>query len=59
MKHIFKATTEFTLVVEADNEDAAFEKANDTPFDQWEVTARPNETLELVEDRNALPSLQG
>jgi hypothetical protein len=41
MKYIFKATTEYELVVEADNEDAACEIAHDTPFDQWEVTERP------------------
>lgn len=41
MKYIFKATTEYRLVVEADNDDAAFDDATMTPFDQWEVTARP------------------
>jgi hypothetical protein len=47
MKYIFKATTEFKLVVEADNEDAAHDIANGTLFDQWEVTERPE--AELVE----------
>ena len=49
MKYIFKATTEYMLVVDADNEDAACDIAWDTPFDQREVTERPSETLELVE----------
>ena len=41
MKYIFKATKEYELVVEADNEDEACDRAHDTPFDQWEVTERP------------------
>jgi hypothetical protein len=34
MKYIFKATTEYRVVVEADNDDA-FDQATMTPFDQW------------------------
>ena len=41
MKYLFKATTEYELVVEADDEDVACERAHATPFDQWEVTERP------------------
>ena len=50
MKYIFKATTEYELVVEADDEDAAGDIATMTQFDQWEVTARPE--AELVGHRN-------
>lgn len=45
MKYIFKATTEYELVVEADNEDAAYDIAYGTLFDQWEVTERPEPEL--------------
>jgi hypothetical protein len=45
MKYLFKAMTEYELVVEADNEDAACDIANGTLFDQWEVTARPEAEL--------------
>lgn len=50
MKYIFKATTEYRLVVEADNDADAFDQATMTQFDEWEVTARPE--AEWVETRN-------
>lgn len=49
MKYLFKAVTVQELVVEADNEDAAFETATMTPFDEWDIAERPE--AELVDSK--------